>query len=89
MTTYEYMGVFCLAFGILALLVGILGCLAAYCRNPCTSLPFCAITFMLSMIVIAIGALVVGLDWEDVREQACNFPQDAFGGFSGTQYMKE
>lgn len=89
MTTYEYMGVFCLAFGLVALCVGILGCLAAYCKNPCTSLPFCAVSFILSLITIAIGVLVVGLDWDDIREQACDFPQDTFDGFSGTQYMKQ
>jgi hypothetical protein len=78
--------------GILALLVGILGCCAAYCRNCCTSVTFCLMALIIGFLCLAAGGLVMFADWEEIQTQACETVQEDFTlgsvQVTGTEYMQ-
>lgn len=46
-------------FGLLALVVGMLGCLTAHKKNACFALPFGALALVIGLILLAIGGAAV------------------------------
>ena len=57
--------------GALALLVGVLGCFAVTCKKPCISGTFCIFSFLIGTLALITGAIVFGLDWDEVKTNAC------------------
>lgn len=76
--------------GVLALLVGILGCFTGYCKNPCTSCIFCIVALAVGILSLIAGGIVMTLDWDEIQVQACNTGnQEVFNGQTGYTYMKQ
>jgi uncharacterized membrane protein len=82
-------GYLCMVGGILALLVAILGCLAVYCKNCCTALTYCIVAFVVGLICLIAGAVVLGLDWDQIKTEACITERPEFNDKSGEIYMRQ
>lgn len=72
MSVNAAIGFLAIIAGILALIVGLLGCLTVKCMNCCTSVAFCLVAFIIGLLSIIVGFVVMSLDWEQVQTQVCN-----------------
>ena len=74
--------------GVLALIVGILGCLAGYCQNCITSTLFMCLAVLIGFLALIAGGLIAFADWDMIKDQACETNQVDYGGTTGSAYMK-
>lgn len=63
----------CIAGGILAIVIGILGCLTAYCMNPLVTCPFGLVAFLVAILAFIVAGAVFASDttaqlYQDVCE---------------------
>ena len=76
--------------GIFAILVGLLGFMAAYCMNPLVSFPFGLLSFLIAILAfVCAGAVFGGSDTTlTFYTDICETPFDSFGGATGKSYMR-
>ena len=75
---------------VIGILVGIFGCVAAYCRTAWFAIPFGLIAFIIGILNIAVGAgIFSGAVDEGLIKIACEDKHAEFDNKSGTQFMKE
>jgi hypothetical protein len=77
--------------GILAILVGLLGFLAAYCMNPLVTCPFGLLSFLIAILAfVCAGAVFAGSETTlTFYSDICETPFESFGGVTGESYMRE
>lgn len=90
-TVLAYM---CMAGGMLAIVIALLGCLTAYCTNPCVSCPFGLLAFIIALLCFAVAGMVFASDTaSQLYDDVCNVPvtfMDAEAEpITGTAYMQE
>lgn len=65
----------CIAGGILAIVIGLLGCLAAYCMNPLVTCPFGLVAFLVAILAFAVAGAVFASDTtSQLYQDACEQP---------------
>ena len=86
-------GYFAGAVGLLALMVGILGICAAYCRHWTTATVFIILTLIVGLLCLIAGGIVAFADFDTVKKEVCtqkneNYKDAAGEDTTGELYMK-
>ena len=66
-----------------------LGCFAVTCKKPCISGTFCVFSFLIGTLALVTGAIVFGLDWDEIQTKTCNLSLDNYQGKTGTEYFRQ